>query len=241
MKKIFCVVLLCILLMLSGCSWAENDNTICLQKIKEIVSILDADNREKINELFAQNSLDRMDNFADDVASLFEYYEGTSTSIKKSGGLVVLDKSNYGKVSKIYDMSYTVKTNVAEYSIAMRWCPKDDFDRNNIGIHYIYILNSKYNPYPEEKYWGDGTGTEGIFTNRLHGGTYTDLVMDLVVAGDKHNFKKMFRSDIIVMNNFDEQVEILFDTYECRYDISNYYVKDTKLIQRMDMKFLLSM
>lgn len=193
--------------------------------MQELTDVLDTDNTEVLYELFAKNSMEKIDDFSSQAADLFEYYQGISCNISQHNGLMVTDKFDHGKSSKVFDISYTINTDIAEYSLAVKWCVEDDFDEKNIGIQYIYILNSENNPYPEYKYWGDGTGTEGIFTNRLYGGFYTDLFMERVVKRDRNAIKEMFREDIINVAGFNDKIDMLFDNYECEYDIVNSFVR----------------
>lgn len=225
MKKLLCGILISILFVLSGCEIGKSDRSICFEKMQELIAILDTNDKEALNRLFAENSIKKIDDFPSQAADLFEYYQGTSYKISENNGLIVTDKFDNGKATKVFDISYIINTDISEYSIAVKWCIEDDFDKSNVGIQCIYILNNENNPYPEYKYWGDGTGTEGIFTNRLYGGFYTDLFMERVAKNNKNSFREMFREDIAKAVEFEDKMNVLFDTYECEYDIVNSFVR----------------
>lgn len=227
MKKILWIILPCILFLSSGCGIWKSDDSICREKMQELISVLDSADAEALHGLFAQNSLEKIDGFFVRADDLFDYYQGTSCTISQHNGLTVTDKFDHGKSSKVLNVSYTIDTDVAEYSLAVKWCVEDDFDENNVGIQYIFLLNSEHNPYPEYRYWGDGTATAGIYVNRPYAGIYLENLISCISDRDKEKFASLFsQTAILQQQDFQTNVETLFSAYDGKYDYSNSFIAE---------------
>lgn len=225
MKKLICGILTCVLFVTSGCILWPSDDSVCQEKMQQLIAILDTDNAEALNGAFAKNSMKQINGFSSQAADLFAYYQGTSCNISEHNGLTVTDKFDHGKSSKVFNISYKVETDVAAYSLAVKWCIEDDFDKDNIGIHYIYILDSENDPFPEYRYWGDGTGTEGIFVNKPYAGIYLENLISCIHDRNEEEFASLFsRTAIQKQQDFQTRIETLFSVYDGIYDYSNGFV-----------------
>lgn len=152
------------IIFLGGCFLTgKNDLEIRDECLTQVFSAFDSRNPQKIKQLFAKNALKEIDNIDQDVSDLIEYYSGSyETFFDRRGGAAVYDYVHYGKTTKELEICVDFQTDTQNYRMAIKYIAIDDFDEDNIGIWYIYIIKSEDDTDLNFVYTGDGKYTTGI-------------------------------------------------------------------------------
>ena len=129
-----------------------------------MIKVLDAiQNRDEdaLRKLFSQNTIAQVDGFDQTIIDLFDYYQGSYTSLewKGSGGGA---KWGDGEKKKYSDFGYDVKTTENIYRFSIAYCEVDTLDEENVGIYSLYIIKMEDDTDPQFGYGGDGKDTPGI-------------------------------------------------------------------------------
>ena len=150
-KKNITLISIFICTFLTSCFY-DSDNEFALSKTKTLIDCLENEKKDEIKNLFAPNIIKRVKNIDDQIDALFEYWKGEDASIVGSGGLGGLSNYNYGEYVFEIDFLYYVKTSECNYSISIMWYRRDDIDKNNEGMWYLWL--DSYINKEDEKYKG---------------------------------------------------------------------------------------
>lgn len=243
MKKCFGIII-CVLLInltLTSCGgFFENDDKLANQKMEEILNVIQAGNEEDLKALF---SADISMNLNEGIEELRNYYKGNYQSFERVGGPNVSDSFSYGKSKKTIKTSYLVSTDVEQYCVYFRWCIEDDFDNQNIGVRSLYIIRSIDNPHFQKfVYWGDGSGSEGIYVGKPYAGTYLENLISCIYNRNQEQFISLFSKTAIASQaDFMTNVNTLFTMYDGKYDYSNKHIStfSTDLNKGYDISYYL--
>ncbi len=128
--------------------------------IKVLDAIQDRDANE-LKKLFSPKTVAQVNGFDQSIADLFDYYQGSYTSLewKGSGGGAKWDD---GEKKKYSDFGYDVKTTENIYRFSIAYCEVDTLDEENVGIYSLYIIKMEDDTDPQFGYRGDGKDTPGI-------------------------------------------------------------------------------
>ena len=134
----------------------------------KIIKAIEEKEPDDIKKLFSTNIIEENDCLEQDIINWIEYIQGDIVSYSSTDDTP--PSSSYSQdrqgrdvvmIESVFDIYTTDKT----YYVAIREIVKDDFDRDNEGIIYIYIIDS-------QKWWSygvyrsDGKWTEGIHIDR---------------------------------------------------------------------------
>ena len=145
--------------------------------VSDLLEAIAARDSEAITELFAENALEEVSDFNDDVEELLDYIHEENFQVEEitvpSGGQSI----RYGNVIQ---QKETVQCEITSegnsYRLAMRNVTKDIEESKNVGIWSLSIIRTVDDPRPERPYNGDCTYRPGI---------YVGAVLDPVVDGDE--------------------------------------------------------
>lgn len=222
MKKLFMLALIfASLCCLSGCFLHyDNDDQLAMNKMTEILEVIEGGQPEDIKDLFAPAILEKDIQIDENIAKLLLYYKGSLTSIKGSGGLYVSETIVKGRKIKNFKMGYYVTTTKNEYCVAVDWCSDDYADSDNIGVHRLYVISRNDNP-DEDMYWGDAQGRIGIQVNKPYAGIYMENLLDCIRKKDKEGFKALFSAEAQLVADIDRNIDTLYSIFDGNYDIVN--------------------
>ena len=225
MKKCFVILIfvLFINLTLSSCkSFFEGDDKLANRKMEEILNVIQPGKEKELKALF---SADIAMNLNEGVEELMNYYKGSYQNFERVGGPNVSDSFSYGKGKKTINTSFLVSTNIEQYCVYFKWCIEDDFDKQNIGVRSLYIIRSLDNPHFQKfVYWGDGSGSEGIYVGKPYAGTYLEDLISCTYDQNQEQFISLFSQNAIAFQaDFMDNVSTLFSMYDGKYD--NIYKK----------------
>lgn len=121
-------------------------------------------NKDKVTlkSLFSKNVITQLIDFDQSIYSLFDYFQGDFVSyddMSGSGGEITYD---YGNKQEILYSSYDVKTSHSEYRFAIKTVIIDASDKDNEGIHSLYIIKKEDDIDSQLGYIGDNKFTPGI-------------------------------------------------------------------------------
>ncbi len=151
-----------IVFITSCLSFFETNHETVDRLFASFVSAIDTKDMNAVKKLFAKEKIDPIDNFDEDIALLFKYYEGESISTYWMN-LITTDDKDGEFVSKSFEFSYNIITNVDTYKTYFVWYSKYSTNKNLEGIWSFYIIRKDEDNFPEEyAYGGDGYKTPGI-------------------------------------------------------------------------------
>ena len=169
MKKIY-VLLLTGVLFLSSCSWAglhtkfflENDGPAAKKTFEQVLEAIQAQDTEALRKMFSKAALSEAENMDERVTSLIEFFQGKVLSIDDWGGPSASESILYGEKTKELRSTFDVETSERKYRFALKEVTVDTANKDNVGIHSIYIKQVKDGENLMSAYWGDGKWTPGI-------------------------------------------------------------------------------
>lgn len=167
MKKtiIFLLSLLIIFLFCSCINRGEtmlvdNDTKLANKKLEELLDAIQTKDMEALSTLFSVGGRNaQFDQHADE---LFNYFTGAVLSYDDWGGANVQVDYEDGRVRKIMELTYDVKTTECEYRFAIRYIARNDMNLRSVGIESLYVIKRQDDTLLEYAYWGDGEFTPGI-------------------------------------------------------------------------------
>ncbi len=210
--------------MLSACGLIyDNDHELADEKMEEILHAIQSGNKENVKALFAPAITADLDKGFEEFQ---KYYRGNYQALERVGGPGTSESADHGRVRKTMHTSYLLTTDIEQYCISFKWCCRDDFDKQNIGVRSIYIIRSTDCPHFQEYvYWGDGSGAEGIFVNKPYASYYVEKLIECIQESNKERFISMFvNSAIESQSDFNKNVDTLFSIYDGKYDYGNCIV-----------------
>ncbi len=223
-KKIISIIFLFTMVFtLSACGFLIFDENEADANMRKVVDCLEKEDKVCLKALFAPNAISDIKDFDKSMDDLITYFDGTYKETTRS--TVGEDKTvDYGKITKMYPMSYDIVTTENKYRIAMDWYVIDDFDKGNIGIHSLYVIIYD-DQTPDEMnwtYWGDGTNRNGIHIGLRPAYGYFKEFIDTLLTKDKESIKVLFAPNAISgIENFDKMLENFYSYYK-NYNGINY-------------------
>ena len=168
MKKAVCLFFVLIMIsLLFSCDIGENtmknhNQKISNQKLEEILDAIQAKDKNKIISSFSPEAIKKTDNFELSINALFDYFYGTVESYNDWGGPITETTKENGEILQILDSTYDIRTTKSEYRFTIQYVVKDTANKDNIGIHSLYIIKTAEDVTSQNAYWGDGKHTPGI-------------------------------------------------------------------------------
>ena len=106
--------------------------------VNNLVAYLDDRNNEEIKKLFSKTAIDNTIEIDNQITRFVDFYEGKfskthETSYAESGSY------DYGKTKIDFSILHYFYTDTCRYFFSIEWIQKDDSNKNNIGISYIYV------------------------------------------------------------------------------------------------------
>lgn len=128
--------------------------------VNNLVSYLDDKNSEEIKKLFSKTAIDNTIEIDNQITTFIDFYEGKfskthETSYAESGSY------DYGQTKIDFSILHYFYTNTCKYFFSIEWIQKDDSNKDNIGISYIYA--QKVDNFNEQKDFSIITSDYGIF------------------------------------------------------------------------------
>ncbi len=168
-RIIILINLMCILL-LSSCSGSStsgvlginNERAYAKAKMNEVLDSIENNDNESLKKLFSKKAITQLNDIDQSIYSLFDYFQGDFVSYDDwagSGGETTWDN---GYKQEIIYSSFDVKTSTNEYRFAFKIVTVDTADKDNVGIHSLYIIKMEDDIDPELGYVGDNKYTAGI-------------------------------------------------------------------------------
>ena len=140
----------------------EDEEEIANMTFNKIISAIKLKDNSKIVDMFSCTIQEEND-LLQDVSSFSEFIQGDiiSFSSASDAGVGTDYRIENGRKIKEIQSTFSIKTTQSIYYIAIRECIADGFDSKNVGVHSIYIIESK--DWTEDYiYRGDGKWTPGI-------------------------------------------------------------------------------
>ena len=170
MKKIY-PLLIALMLFLTSCSlggvnmgiFNENNESIANNTFEQIVNAIKNQDKTMLEALFSEKVRNEVINFDVDATDFLNFIQEEIISFDDAtkAGIGIDGDIEHGKKRKEIQSSFCVETSEQKYYIAIRECTEDTFDRDNVGVKSIYIINA--NDWKEDYvYRGDGKWTLGI-------------------------------------------------------------------------------
>ena len=155
------------MLFMLSCSFLKNEDEMIEEKVQNLISYLDNDDKEGIKSLFAEKQIENNNDFELSLNDLVEYYDGTS--ISKIQGSMGTDKDkNQNYQATWYNIPYKITTTIEEYRLAIYWCIEYSSNSKQLGIWSLYIIKEEDYPTPTYTYRGDGLWTPGINIGKVY-------------------------------------------------------------------------
>ena len=130
--------------------------------IKAFFSAIKGSDTDRIKALFAQNAIneigdEELESMINNFLSNFsgEFVDSTKLLVNSEGTV------DHGKKSDVLMGSMEITSTSAEYKMAIKMIPYDDFNADNIGIWSINIMQK--DTVSEYNYTGDGQYRTGIY------------------------------------------------------------------------------
>ena len=160
------MILLCALL-LNSCSFAQNvrwiqeSENILNQTMEKMLNAVQNEDKKAFLELFSKNVCEDCEEIEEKAEELFVFFEGDIVEFGNSS--YVWDECVFedGKRRKVSEGTYWIQTSEKNYYIAFHECIVDTFNKDNVGVISIYIIEA--DKWTEDYiYRGDGEWKTGI-------------------------------------------------------------------------------
>ena len=168
MKKVILICMLCCF-CLSGCyvhfdlditDFMDNE-TFMNGIVEKIITAINNEDVDSFYNLFSDNVQTDCVTLETDVEMLIQKFGDDIVTFKKIGGVNHEKRASYGKQSIIVRASYMVETESQTFYIALQYCKKDTFDRDNAGLHSLYMISAEDHQAPHV-YWGGSQWLPGV-------------------------------------------------------------------------------
>lgn len=146
----------------NGTSSMGRDQRTVMQELDNVVKAVQQKDAALLRSLFSENALAEAAGFDEATQELFAYFTGEVISCNIQAGPAVETTKEDGHILQRMDTSFEIQTSAAHYRLAMTYIAEDTADRNNEGIHCLYIIRGEDDRNLQEAYWGDGHDTAGI-------------------------------------------------------------------------------
>ncbi len=121
----------------------------------EILTAISSKDDNKMKGIFSEKIVNEVRN----IAELFAYFDG---KVENYTGIFPYTEESFSEGSRFQavESSYDVTTVEGMYRVAFRYVLQDDTNKDNVGLHSLYII--KVVDADEYVYWGDGSFSPGI-------------------------------------------------------------------------------
>lgn len=168
MKRIINYLFLSLLLFfVSSCDLSKSEDDIIDEKVENLISLLENDDKEGLKGLFAESKIENISDFNNSLDELLDYYDGVLTS-KSHGGKGTDKDKNDNYQATWYNLSYKITTSTEDYRMAIYWCTEYSTNNKELGIWSLYIIKENDYLTPDYTYRGDGLWTPGINIGKVY-------------------------------------------------------------------------
>lgn len=170
MKKIWPVfiVMMC---LLTSCSlgglhrgiFGEDNASIANNTFGQVVNAIENQDKTALKALFSETVHQEAINFDANADDLLNFIQGEiiPSHDTTNPGVGMEGKYEYGKKRKEIQSAFCIETSEQKYYIAINECSVDTFDKDNVGVKSIYIINAE--DWKDEcVYRGEGEWKLGI-------------------------------------------------------------------------------
>lgn len=159
----YAILVLCSALFLTACSCSGSYDSFSSEEavFEEIINTVLKDDPAALKKLFSNSAQRSSPALDSDIKRFIKMFNGEIVTYYRAGGSNTNRKSEHGKISIDIRSSYIVETKSHKYYIAIKYCTKDTFDPNNIGLNCINIITEK-DYLSSSVYRGNGHWTPGI-------------------------------------------------------------------------------
>lgn len=142
----------------------ETDGDVANEKFDKILDAIQNQDKAALKSMFSKKTLAEVNDMDEKIHELFDYFQGEFVSYDDWGGPSGGDEKNAGNHLKRVELTYDVETSEQKYQFAFQDITIDTADKENVGIHSLYVINVEEIPNEERRfaYWGDGQWTQGI-------------------------------------------------------------------------------
>lgn len=139
------------------------EHAIANESFDRIVAAVNAQDSTALIELFSIKAQSDAASLDENAILFFDYINGEVVSFSRAeeSGVSTDSYTDNGKVRKEIHSFFCVNTEKKEFFLAVKECIQDDFDKSNVGITSLYIIDAEDWPHNFE-YGGDGLWTPGI-------------------------------------------------------------------------------
>lgn len=164
-----CLLLIACIFSFASCAFLKNstgrlhddDEGIIKETVGEMVSAIQRQDKIAFAELFSMTAQGNTDEFLSKVNEVFSFIQGEIISFGSTPGVASDSDYEYGKKRTVVYASYWLETTEHKYYLAICECTIDTFNKNNVGVKSIYIIDA--DEWKEDyEYGGDGNWALGI-------------------------------------------------------------------------------
>jgi len=169
-KLLLSIIVILLTVAFTSCSaefanmgmFEDNDEKKADETFRILISAVELKDDSKLVDMFS-NAVRSENDLSQSAEKFVDYIHGdiVSLSSARESGVGSSYTTENGKRRKEIQSSFCINTTENAYYIAMKECVIDEFDKNNIGLLSIYIIESN-NWTVDCVYRGDGKWTKGI-------------------------------------------------------------------------------
>lgn len=149
MAKI-CILLIACMFTFSSCTFLKNstrklfnDSESIMEKtLEEMVSAIQSQDEIAFAEMFSITVQGNTEEFLSKVNELFTFIEGEIKSFGFIPGISESSDYHYGKKRIVANASCWLETTEHKYYLSICECTIDTFDKNNVGVKSVYIIDA---------------------------------------------------------------------------------------------------
>lgn len=250
MKKIYSLLLVVSILLLTSCSlegfgmrkkfFSTNDSEIANDCFEKVIEAIQNQDGAALKSLFSDKALEEAQNIDETINELFGYYQGEMLSYNDWAGPGVSGWKNKGKYRKEYNATYDVETSQDKYRFAMIYVPMDTSDEDNVGIKSLYVIRFEDDTDPQMAYRGDGKNTPGININKRN--NVPDPNRKQVPKGVQYSDKQYSAKLISVLNEQEETTvqDVFSFKFERAYIFNDCYISGEGLARKYNLDISIS-
>ena len=160
-KKIFMIFITLISILCVACS-KTSDKEIAADTIDSLINAMELKDGDTLTGMFSNEAINADENFKEDLEKLFDYFQGNFVSRSSQGNINAFDEVENDERKRILYFSYDIKTTTETYRVAVCQIVKDTSNKDNVGIHSMYIIKLKDDVDANVVYRGDDKNTPGI-------------------------------------------------------------------------------
>lgn len=173
-KPLFVLLMIVVLTACTSNSRTEllnhsSHSEIANDKLEKMLTFIANKDTDAIKSLFSDRVINESTDFDDNLAVLFDFFEGEIISWEESSGPVVFGTRENGKTKREVDSFYYITTDINKYYVVINDFQVDEFDTSNQGINMFLVVLSDdrlevYKPENEILYKnGDKISPSGLY------------------------------------------------------------------------------